>query len=226
MAKERPSWTPYNYVRNNPLLNIDPTGALDGDYYDKNWNYVGSDGKDDGKVYVRTAIPGEKTERDLYIGQAEEIFTTGHAGTDSRILSLHPAIRPQATQLVNQSNQSSDATVIIAQGLRTNEEQDALYAQGRTESGEIVTNAKGGESNHNYGLAFDVAGVKDGQLTYDLDWTTLGATGAQLGFDWGGNWEKFQDKPHFENTFGYSTADLAKKKEEGKTQNGYVNIHE
>ena len=42
------------------------------------------------------------------------------------------------------------------QGFRTFALQDALYAQGRTTPGAIVTNAKGGQSPHNYGLAVDV----------------------------------------------------------------------
>ena len=51
MAHLRESLTPYNFVSNNPIMRSDPTGALDGDYYDSDGNHLGNDGIDDGKVY-------------------------------------------------------------------------------------------------------------------------------------------------------------------------------
>jgi spore germination cell wall hydrolase CwlJ-like protein len=44
--------SPYNFVQNNPIMRTDPTGALDGDYFDKDGTHLGSDGIDDGKVYT------------------------------------------------------------------------------------------------------------------------------------------------------------------------------
>jgi uncharacterized protein RhaS with RHS repeats len=43
MAHERVSWTPYNFCRNNPINNTDPTGALDAPIYDENANFLGTD---------------------------------------------------------------------------------------------------------------------------------------------------------------------------------------
>lgn len=54
----------------------------------------------------------------------------------------------------------------VAQATRTIAQQNALYAQGRTAPGRIVTNAKGGESYHNYGLAIDVIEIKNGKTNW------------------------------------------------------------
>ena len=53
---------------------------------------------------------------------------------------------------------------LITDGFRTFQEQDKLFAQGRTEPGDIVTNARGGESNHNYGMAVDLYPVIGGHV--------------------------------------------------------------
>ena len=86
-------------------------------------------------------------------------------------------------------------------GLRTIESQNALYEQGRSLPGEIVTNAKGGWSYHNFGLALDWALDKDTErkgLQPDYApaaYIILGEEAAKLGLEWGGLW-KFKDYPH------------------------------
>lgn len=94
--------------------------------------------------------------------------------------------------------------VLITQGLRTWAEQDALYAQGRTTPGTIVTNARGGHSHHNFGLAVDVCPddlSKDGlQLDWNINhpaWQTLLATAPSFGLAEGAQWRSFPDNPHF-----------------------------
>jgi len=57
--------------------------------------------------------------------------------------------------------------VIITSTLRDNESQDALYAQGRTTKGAIVTNARGGQSFHNYGVAFDFCPIVNGKCQWN-----------------------------------------------------------
>ncbi|MCL6630685.1 MAG: M15 family metallopeptidase, partial [Armatimonadetes bacterium] len=64
--------------------------------------------------------------------------------------------------------------VKLVSGYRSQEEQDQLYAQGRTMPGKIVTNARGGYSWHNFGLAADYAFVKDGHLTWNGPWNHFG----------------------------------------------------
>lgn len=90
--------------------------------------------------------------------------------------------------------------ITITSGLRTFEEQERLYAQGRTAPGNIVTYLRGGESYHNTGKAFDIAIVgKDGQIDWESpDFNKAGRIGESLGLTWGGSWKKFVDKPHFQ----------------------------
>lgn len=52
---------------------------------------------------------------------------------------------------------------IITCTLRTGAEQDALYASGRTVPGPWRTNAKAGQSAHQYGLALDFVVVEHGK---------------------------------------------------------------
>ena len=86
----------------------------------------------------------------------------------------------------------------ITESYRSCERQNALYAQGRTTVGSIVTNAKCGESYHNYGLAFDVVFRETGYNAPEADWQLLGTIGKALSLNWGGDWKGFVDRPHFE----------------------------
>ena len=98
--------------------------------------------------------------------------------------------------------------VRITEGYRSMERQQELYNQGRTTPGNIVTNAKAGESFHNYGVAVDFVFRKEGYNASEELWQTLGAIGKSQGFEWGGDWAKFVDKPHFSMTLGYSLEDF------------------
>ena len=96
----------------------------------------------------------------------------------------------------------------ITSSIRSFEEQNALYELGRTQLGAIVTNAKGGQSLHNYGVAFDLVERTRG---YDIDWEALGMLWKIITNhegEWGGNWANFSDKPHFQLTFEYTLKDF------------------
>lgn len=91
----------------------------------------------------------------------------------------------------------------IAQGFRSKELQDSLYAKGRTEPGPIVTNARGGQSNHNYGVAVDLFQFsKDGtEAIFESNtarYLKIVAAMKKRGMKWGGDWNSFRDYPHFE----------------------------
>ena len=129
---------------------------------------------------------------------------------EKKLQGVHPLVAAKAHQLIEQAYKEG-INVIITQGLRTIEEQNELYAQGRTKPGKIVTNAKGGYSYHNFGLAFDFALLNpDGSVNWNVDekWKRVGAIGKSLGLEWGGDWKDFKDYPHFQMTFGLSLADL------------------
>lgn len=99
---------------------------------------------------------------------------------------------------------ASGLTPFISCSYRTGEEQNRLYAQGRTAPGHKVTNAKAGQSLHNYPLAFafDIAFRKPNGA---LDWShapfeRFAAIMRDVApwIEWGGEWERFKDRPHFE----------------------------
>jgi peptidoglycan L-alanyl-D-glutamate endopeptidase CwlK len=114
------------------------------------------------------------------------------------IASLVPEIQDTARALVHKAAEAG-ITIKIICGLRTYEEQDELFAQGRTKTGKKVTNARGGFSNHNFGLAFDVGIFEDDEYIEESpDYKTVGQMGKSLGLAWGGDWESIQDEPHFE----------------------------
>jgi peptidoglycan L-alanyl-D-glutamate endopeptidase CwlK len=139
--------------------------------------------------------------------------------SSTRLIGLHPVVLAAATALIERCY-ARGVPILITQGLRTIAEQDALYAQGRTKPGNIVTNAKGGTSYHNFGLAIDFALLlPDGkQVSWDLkrdgdgdkvaDWTEVVQEAKALGFEWGGDFVSIKDAPHFQITFGMTTSQL------------------
>ena len=133
---------------------------------------------------------------------------TFNARNEAKIETLDASLQHPARQFMNQAFLAGE-DLRITSGFRSSADQDALYAQGRTTSGDIVTNAKGGQSYHNFGLAFDVSGVKKGELTWDVDSKAVNI-GKGLGFEWGGDWKTFKDRPHFQMTGGKTLEELRK----------------
>ncbi len=131
---------------------------------------------------------------------------------------LHPAVDHNKNLLISKAGDKG-IKVIITDGFRSIPEQDSLYEKGRSDEGEIVTHAKGGESYHNFGLAIDFAILNnagspiwdtdyDGNGNSQSDWMEVVAIAKELGFEWGGDWEHFKDYPHLEMNFGLSTNEL------------------
>lgn len=120
---------------------------------------------------------------------------------------LQPLVKRKADEVVKEM-ELLGFPIRITQGFRSIEEQDKLYAQGRTTPGQIVTNAKGGESFHNYGVAVDVVFRKEGYNAPETLWQTFGTVGKKHGFEWGGDWKTFKDRPHLQMTLGYSLKDF------------------
>jgi peptidoglycan L-alanyl-D-glutamate endopeptidase CwlK len=140
------------------------------------------------------------------------------ARSAKNIKTLHPVLQPLATKLIEIAFERGICAKVIA-GERTYIEQDKLYAQGRSKPGKIVTHAKGGQSIHNFGLAFDVGVFStDGETYYGESpyYKTLGQIGKDLGLVWGGDWKSFVDEPHFELKHGKSLEQLAEARAAGK----------
>lgn len=163
--------------------------------------------------------------------------------TLERIALLHPKVREEAGEIYDEITKAltGDAICRYAFTLRTIAEQNALFAQGRSKPGRIVTNARGGLSYHNYGLAIDIVLLvdKDSNDTFETaawdvktdfdgdrkaDWMECVTIFKQYGWEWGGDW-KFSDPPHFQKTFGRSVRDLMTLHTNGKVdRNGFVLI--
>lgn len=123
-----------------------------------------------------------------------------------RIKKLHPLVRDEVFEIMLECKTAltGKAEVRITQGLRTFEEQQKLYNQRPK-----VTNAKAGQSVHNYGFAVDICLIIDGKVaSWDTakdwdndkiaDWYEVVKIFAKYGWEWGGNWKNFKDMPHFE----------------------------
>jgi len=165
--------------------------------------------------------------------------------SEERVKLLHPKVRDEVKQLIEKVELGfpPNVAVRLVQTLRTIEEQNALYEQGRTKPGNIVTNARGGSSYHNYGLAFDFAILldKDGNGTYDelswdikkdndkdgiADWLEVVKVFEAAGWEWGGKWSSIKDYPHLQKTFGYKWQQLLEKynKRDFIPNTKYVNV--
>lgn len=115
------------------------------------------------------------------------------------------ALTRRFLELTKQNN----LDVRVYNTFRSWDEQDRLYSQGRTAPGSIVTNARGGDSYHNWGLAFDAAPYENGKISNDqAKYRKMGQLGQQAGLEWGGNFISIVDLPHFQYTFGLGTWDL------------------
>lgn len=146
--------------------------------------------------------------------------------TLDRIKLLHPSIIDEVNSIYKEICEALKGRAIcrFSHTLRTFAEQDALFAQGRTRKGARVTNARGGQSYHNYGLAIDIVLLldKDRNGTFEsaswetnvdfdgdgkADWQEVVEIFKRYGWSWGGEW-RFVDNPHFQKTFGKSIAQL------------------
>jgi peptidoglycan L-alanyl-D-glutamate endopeptidase CwlK len=120
----------------------------------------------------------------------------------SRLLSdLRPEVRPLVDAFLD-SCAAAQVDVLVTCTLRSNDEQAALYAQGRTTPGRIVTDAPAGQSAHNYGLAIDIVPMVNGKPDWngaDPVWKQCGALGVIAGLEWAGApGFPFPEEPHFQ----------------------------
>ena len=152
--------------------------------------------------------------------------------TLDRINLLHPKLRAEAFEMYDEICEALKGRAIcrFSYTLRTFAEQDLLFKKVPK-----VTNAKGGMSFHNYGLAIDIVLIIDGKTaSWDIksdfdgdgksDWMEVVAIFKSYGYEWGGDW-KFYDAPHFQKTFGKSVRELLALHQAGKVdEHGFVKL--
>lgn len=122
---------------------------------------------------------------------------------------LHPELQTKVAMFIRKAK-SAGYTIIVSQSLRSKAEQDAIYAQGRTKPGQIVSNAPYPQSLHCWGVAADIAVVIDGKANWTAShYKILGPIGESCGLVWGGRWTSFPDLPHYQLP-GYTWSALQK----------------
>ena len=162
---------------------------------------------------------GPQTEGALALFEADSHNVGEELGrfdprTEATIATLLVPTQRAARKFMNAAGSaglSSGLQVRLISGTRTFAQQDELFAQGRTKKGSIVTNARGGQSNHNFGIAWDVGiFTSSGQYidglsgsskmpakAVDAEYDKLGPVGKRDGLFWGGDWRK-PDRPHYQ----------------------------
>lgn len=140
--------------------------------------------------------------------------------TVENLAGLNAHARERIEELMEQAQPILDAAGVrleVISGLRSWQQQAALYAKGRTQPGRKVTNAPPGSSWHNYGLAVDF-GIFRGSTyldeaeprTTDRLYREIAVIARNLGVEWAGDWKTFQETPHFQYRPGISSTKEAK----------------
>jgi peptidoglycan LD-endopeptidase CwlK len=197
----------YAYAGNDPVNGSDANGHSD-------------------KSEVNKEKKKQERREEIARGQHKTGSKTLDTITNKRIVNLRTNMQEKVVRLVNKIYIESGTKLRVVQGYRSTEEQNKLYGYGRTEInpnskptvkkplGSTVTNAKGGESYHNYGVAVDIQKSPYGSDTPKIDKYTA-SVAEKLGLEWGGNWTTFKDYPHFQDTQGNSIKSLQEKAPDG-----------
>lgn len=183
---------------------------------------------------IHLAVVGKKAPDEIKKADTPPLAGDGKTAdsrSEGNIATLHPRVKPFARALIEKSA-GQGLIIKVISAMRTFAEQDVLFAKGRTTPGPKVTNARGGFSNHNFGLAFDIGiftGSTDPEKAKNFvssspAYKAIGALGTDLGLEWGGNWKNFKDEPHFQLRPGWAAgleepvmlAELRKRKVAGK----------
>lgn len=120
-----------------------------------------------------------------------------------RLTLLSPTFRARVEAMLKVWHKGG-VNVQVSHGYRSHAEQDMLYSVGRTKPGKVVTNAKAGQSPHNYGLAVDVVIIDDqgkavwAASAYKQLWKLASDASVVEGVVWAGNWKSFKEYVHFE----------------------------
>ena len=114
------------------------------------------------------------------------------------LTDLDPRIRDACASVIAACGKRG-VKLLVTCTRRSAREQTELYARGRTAPGPRVTNAKTGQSAHNYGLAMDVVPLVNGKPIWDSgahEWQVYGEEVRRAGLEWAGDWARFREYPH------------------------------
>ena len=151
--------------------------------------------------------------------------------TEKNLATLNPKVEPIFRQFIKEAREllmQRGLKYLIISGSRTFAEQDALFAKGRSKPGPKVTNARGGFSNHNFGIAVD-GGIFRGSKYLDGSskaserkeasraHNDVSVIAKRLGLKWGGDWSSFRDEPHFEFPTGLTLAQMRARVKKGQS---------
>lgn len=135
--------------------------------------------------------------------------------TLERIKTAHPKVRAELEAQYIECNEllPTNCTLRFAFVYRSPQEQDALFNKRPK-----VTNARGWQSIHNYGLAFDIVLIVDGKAvwTVNQEWKQVADYFKSKGWEWGGDWKSFKDAPHFQKAFGLTWQQMKARIDSGK----------
>ena len=124
-----------------------------------------------------------------------------------RLEDLHPVVQEMARAHLAACDEAG-IDLLVTSTYRDHASQNALFAQGRTAPGRKVTNARGGQSFHQYRVAYDVVPLRNGKPVWGTTgedgklWETVGELGESVGLEWAGRWVRFREFPHFQFTAG------------------------
>jgi len=122
---------------------------------------------------------------------------------------LAPPVKQRAEAFIAAAK-AKGIDLLVTSTYRDSESQTALYNQGRTTPGNVVTKAKAGQSWHNWRCALDVVPLVNGKAIWDDQamWKQVGEIGKSCGLEWAGDWVTFKEFPHFQYTGGLTIAQL------------------
>lgn len=126
-----------------------------------------------------------------------------------KLEDLHPHVAKLCQAFID-ACAAEGIDVLITSTYRDDESQNALYAQGRTAPGAKVTNAKAGQSWHNWRCAFDFVPVVNGKAQWNdvATFTRCGEIAEGVGLEWAGRWKSFKELAHCQFTSGLTLADF------------------
>jgi RHS repeat-associated protein len=157
----------------------------------------------------RTILGVDKDDNPTEKWESYSSISIGDAYTDKKLSTLHSFVQDKMKVFILKADNRFGIKLRATDGFRTIEQQNKLYAQGRTEPGNRVTNARGGYSNHNFGLAIDVVPMVNGQANFEsTQYPLIGRIGQSVGLEWGGSWKTIVDQPHFQDLHGLSLEEL------------------